>query len=301
MPITLPPVSRRRFLAGSLATGLGVLLPHNVFAVDPAVDPNRLAFLSDIHIAADPTAHDRGVVMHDHLRQVCGEVLQLDPKPASVFINGDCAYHKGEIADYQTLLRLLQPMRDHGLPLHLGMGNHDYREHLWKTIPDVESHVGPMTERQVVVVETPRANVFMLDSLDATDKTPGVLGKKQIHWLADELDARNQKPAIVMVHHQPDEGLIVRGLTDTRALLDVLIPRRHVKALFYGHTHAWENIERSGMHCVNLPAVAYVFTPGQPSAWVDVHLLENGISLELRCLDPKHPRHGQKLDLAWRA
>jgi predicted phosphodiesterase len=300
MPITLPPISRRRFLAGSLSAGLGLAMGSDLLAGDTTIDPNRFAFLSDIHIAADPTAHERGVVMYDHLQQVAGEVLQLDPKPASVFINGDCAYHNGEIADYQTVLKLLQPMREHGLPLHLGMGNHDNREHLWKNIPDVESHVEPMPDRQIAVLESPRANIFLLDSLDKTDHTPGVLGEKQIHWLADELDARKQKPAIVMVHHQPDERTKISGLTDTKAFLDVLIPRTHVKALFYGHTHVWEHVDRSGLHCVNLPAVAYVFKSGEPSGWVDAHILENGMSLELHCVDPKHPKNGEKLNLDWR-
>src|ERR1700679_2147028 len=99
MPITLNPISRRRFLAGSVAAGLGVLLPHDLIAADAAVDPHRLAFLSDIHIDADETKIDRGVVMYDHLTHVCGEVVALDPKPACAIINGDCAHTHGEITD----------------------------------------------------------------------------------------------------------------------------------------------------------------------------------------------------------
>ena len=41
--------------------------------------------------------------------------------------------------------------------------------------------------------------------------------------------------------------------------------------------------------------------PGQPSGWVDAHLKPNGIVLELHCIDPSHPKDGQKVDLTWRA
>lgn len=301
MPITWNPVSRRRFLAGSVAAGLGVLArPEEVAAAGPAFDPHRLALLSDVHIAADPAAHERGVVMYDHLQQVTGELLALDPAPPHAIINGDCAYHTGESEDYATLLKLLQPLREKGLTLHLAMGNHDNRERLWKAIPGAESHVTPMPVRQITLLELPRADLFVLDSLDVTNHTPGTLGPKQLQWLAAALDLREKKPVIVMVHHQPDDRPKPSGLTDTQALLDVLVPRRQVKALLYGHTHVWEQAERSGMHCVNLPAVAYVFKSGEPSGWVDAHILENGMTLELRSVDRAHPKHGQTLDLKWR-
>jgi predicted phosphodiesterase len=302
MPITIPPISRRGFLAGSAAAGLSLLVGEASCGADMAADPNRLAFFSDIHINADPTFREKGVAcMYDHFVQARGEVLTLDPKPAAMFINGDCAYHKGEVADYQTLVKVLQPLRQGGIPLHLSMGNHDIRENLWKTIADAESHVEPLPDKQVMLLEMPHANFFLLDSLDVNNKTPGVLGEKQIAWLAGALDARKEKPAILFVHHQPDERLKISGLTDSKAFLDVLLPRKQVKALFYGHTHVWENIEREGMHCVNLPAVGYFFKPEQPIGWVDAHVQDNGITLELHSLDPKHPKHGQKLELAWRS
>jgi 3',5'-cyclic AMP phosphodiesterase CpdA len=152
-----------------------------------------------------------------------------------------------------------------------------------------------------MILELPRANLFLLDSLDQTNHTPGVLGEAQIRWLGEALDARKGKPALVFVHHQPDDRPNPSGLTDTKPLLDTLLPRRQVKALFYGHTHVWDVGKRDDLHCINLPAVAYVFIPGQPSGWVDAHLKDNGISLELRCIDPSHPKHGEKVDLTWRA
>ena len=39
---------------------------------------------------------------------------------------------------------------------------------------------------------------------------------------------------------------------------------------------------------------------GKPNGWVDAKLAERGVTLELRCLDPKHPQHGKKVELEWR-
>ena len=80
MPITLPPISRRNFIAGSLAAAGAGLLPHNwAFGADEpqAVDPHRVALLSDTHVAADLAHVARNVNMADHLRQVCDAVAKL--------------------------------------------------------------------------------------------------------------------------------------------------------------------------------------------------------------------------------
>ena len=299
MPLTLPPISRRKFLATTLATGAGLFLKPD-FSDAADADPHRLALLSDIHIDADPHAVDRGVVMHDHLEKAVDEITCLDAKPIAAIINGDCAHLHGRTEDYAILLPMLKPLREAGLPVHLSMGNHDNRENIWKSIPHCESHVGGLKDRQITVLEMPHANLFLLDSLKMTNFTPGFLGDRQTRWLAGALDAHAEKPAIVFVHHQPDESLMPQGLTDTRILLDILTPRKYVKALFYGHTHIWEITHRSGLHCVNLPAVAYPFDPHQPTGWVDAHLRQDGMNLELRCTDPAHPTHGQKVELTWR-
>jgi 3',5'-cyclic AMP phosphodiesterase CpdA len=315
MPISLPPISRRRFLAGSVAAGVALLGRQYSFGMAVEPDPHRIALLSDIHIAAEGTPNIHGTLMTDHLRQACAEILKLDQAPAMTLVNGDCAYNHGDPADYEYLLSIVRPLRQAGIPMHLAMGNHDKREHFWSVLPADPSRARDLPDRQVLVVETPRANWVMLDSLDKTNSTPGTVGAAQLRWLAEALDARASKPAIVMVHHDPQtrsaiathptsrsatQPAKVTGLTDTKELLEVLLPRKQVKALLFGHTHAWSVRQREGLHMINLPAVAYVFNPFQPSGWVDAYVRDNGMSLELRCLDPKHQWHGEKHELQWR-
>ena len=305
MPIHLPPLSRRRFLAGSVAAASAILLGDPAWAADDGrhveTDPHRFALLSDVHIAADPAAVLRKVTMAENLKKAIAEVTALSPLPAAAAINGDLAMGTGEAGDYATLLELLKPFRAAGLPVHLGLGNHDRRDRFRAALPEPDRGATPLKEREAYVVESPRANWFILDSLADTNKVPGTVGDDQRRWLAEGLEARKDKPAIVMVHHNPDREDPTRGgLTDTVEILELLTPRRQVKALIFGHTHHWSIAEEAGMHLINLPAVAYVFQEGNPSGWVDVNLTEGGATLELRCIDPAHKQHGAKRELRWR-
>jgi hypothetical protein len=61
MPIQLPPISRRRFLAGSLAAGAGLVLPHRLAAAQREVDPNRFVLLADTHVREHTDREHSGV------------------------------------------------------------------------------------------------------------------------------------------------------------------------------------------------------------------------------------------------
>ena len=153
----------------------------------------------------------------------------------------------------------------------------------------------------MALLRTPRANWFVLDSLETTLSTPGLLGQEQLDWLAGALDANPDQPALVLIHHNP--GLSGNfGLKDTAALFEIIRPRKQVKAYIFGHTHAWNvGQDESGIHLINLPPVSYVFTAGLPTGWVHARLERKGMELELRCVDHSHKSHGQIVKLQWRA
>jgi hypothetical protein len=299
MPITLAPVSRRRFLAGSLAAAGSLALGGRLRAAEEAADPDRFALFSDTHIAGDRQAVLRGTNMFANLQQACREVQQLAPRPSAVFVDGDLALTTGQSEDYVTLVESLAPLRKHGLPIHLALGNHDHRQRFWAALPP-EDATRAVDERHISVISSRLANWFVLDSLDETNKTPGVLGEAQLAWLAAALDKQADKPALVVVHHNPDDRPKPGGLVETKALLDLLAARRHVKALIFGHTHDWKIAQHEGIHLVNLPPVAYTFAAGKPNGWVDCQLQESGAKLTLQCFDPAHAQHRQVVDLAWR-
>jgi 3',5'-cyclic AMP phosphodiesterase CpdA len=303
MPLHLPPLTRRAFLRRSIAAGAGIVTFSTLRAAESDADPDRWALLSDTHIAADRALVMRNVNMTDHLDAAVKGVRALASRPAGVFVNGDCALMRGLAEDYATFSSLITPLREAGLPLHLTLGNHDDREVFWTALKDARPAVPPLASRQVSIVEGARANWFLLDSLDMVNKTPGNLGDEQRAWLAKALDAHVAKPALVMVHHNPNPKASEKktGLLDTEELLAVLLSRRHVKALFFGHTHTWRFAEQDGLHLVNLPAVAYPFLPAEVTGWVDVRLTEKGAALTLHAHDTQHAAHGKITELAWRA
>jgi 3',5'-cyclic AMP phosphodiesterase CpdA len=300
MPIQLPPISRRAFLKRSAGAAATLALKPSLFAATKRINPDSWALFSDIHLAADTAEMQRGVNMAEHFQTVSRELLALNEAPAALFITGDCALNSGEKEDYATVSKLLDPIRAQQMPIHLLLGNHDNRERFWDVLTEEKSAKRPLVDKQVAIVRTPRANWFILDSLEKTLSTPGYIGKEQLDWLGSALDKNADKPALVMVHHNPGVGANI-GLKDTSAFLDVIRPRKQVKAYIYGHTHTWKiEQDSSGIHFINLPPVAYVFQEGNPSGWVHAMVEDKKMRLELRCVDTSHKDHGQKVELAWR-
>ena len=302
MPIHLPPLSRRRFLAGSLAAGAGVLASRFGWAAEATADPNSFILLADTHVGSRMDQEHDGVKPAKTLERAVVEIGELKPRPATAIVAGDCAFLHGEAADYTLFGDLLKPLRQAGMPLHFALGNHDHRDRFLAAFPDAKAHgvQPPVQSKFVSMVETPHANWFLLDSLDKTGTAKGLLGDVQLHWLAKALDARTDKPALVLAHHNPDRLVNIHGLTDTARLFEVLVPRRHVKAYFYGHTHRWQVGRESKVHLVNIPATAWLFEPGEPRGLLTAQLRPDGATVMLHCLDHHHAKHGDKVDLKWR-
>ncbi len=299
MPITLPPLSRRQFLAGSLVGIAVAATGRRCVADEPSCDADRFALFSDTHIAADRQTVVRDANMTGNFGQAAREVLQNDARPTAVLVCGDCAYLEGKEDDYRVLRELAVPLRAGGLSVHFALGNHDHRQRFWEVVEEGHPEPSPVVDRHVSVIESPHANWFLLDSLDETNKTPGVLGKVQLDWLATALDQRADKPALVMVHHNPDPRPEPTGLVDTQSLLDLLTARSHVKTLFFGHSHHWMIGKVKQLHLVNLPPVAYLFQEGDPNGWIDAQLSADGVNLTLRCIQKSHPLNDQPLELKW--
>jgi 3',5'-cyclic-AMP phosphodiesterase len=302
MPIYLPAFSRRQFLATSITAAAGVMCAPSLLAANRKTDNDTWALLSDIHISADPQKTARNTNMTDNLKTVREEILNWPARPAGVIVNGDLAFNSGEVADYHAVANLLEPLRKDGSPIFLGMGNHDNRFRFWEALKKAKSTQPRLADQQVMMIPTKQANVFVLDSLIKTLHTPGVVGEEQRAWLKKTLDANADKPAIVMVHHNPVDNGLKANLEDEKQMFDILRPRKQVKAWIFGHTHHWGvSQDVSGIHLINLPPVAYLFTPGQPNGWVHATIKPDAIRIELRCIDKTHKDHGQVKDLSWRA
>lgn len=308
MPIILPPITRRQFIQRSLAFGgTAIMAPHALAAADrkgAGLDQNRVALLADTHISADSSQRYPGtkwpgtpvkeedhewVNMADCLTEAAKSIIALNPRPAHLIVNGDCALSNGKEGEYKEFLRLVEPIRAAGITVHVTIGNHDNRENLWKLLPFLKREQMGV---QAGVIELPHANLVLLDS-----GKRGVLGEEQLDWLAKELDQRADKPALIFGHFNPYPNRGIRpnkGMRDGASLLKLLAERKHARGYFYGHTHEWQYDQRDHLHLINQPAVSYYFGKGHAHGWVDMKLSETTAELELQCIDPKHKQHREQ-------
>jgi 3',5'-cyclic AMP phosphodiesterase CpdA len=301
MPLTLLP-TRRAFLASAAVAGVFVFRPR--FALGADADPHRVALLSDPHVGGKADEVARECNMADRLKRVVAEVAKLSPRPACAVVNGDLAYKSGTAAEYELFASLVDPVREAGIPLHLGLGNHDNFTRFAEGMGRFRPKDRPVEGKQVTVVELERVNLFVLDSYDPKNSVGGVLGESQLKWLAKALDSRKDKPAVVVAHHplqfEADKNGKFNGLADSKDLWPALKERPQVKAYVFGHTHTWRLAQKDGVHLVNLPAIGYPFAKAEVTGWVDAAFTEKGVKLEVRAIDPKHAKHGDKVELAWR-
>jgi 3',5'-cyclic-AMP phosphodiesterase len=293
MPIHLPPFSRRNFLKRSLVAGAGLVLAPSLFAARKRTDPHTWAMLADTHIAANPAELGRGVNMTDHLAQACREILALETAPAGMIVHGDCAFSTGRSGDYEQLLKLLEPVRQSKLPIHLALGNHDHRE---RFLGVVTQKASPVADKYVSIVKSQFVNFFILDSLNETPSNPGLVGRQQLQWLEANLDRNRNTPAIVVVHHNASR------MIDAEELIAVMDRRKHVKAMFHGHIHTWRLLETpGGVHMVNLLPVSYPSREGGASGWVHATFARDGVRLDVHCTNRNNPLHRSVHELKWRA
>jgi 3',5'-cyclic AMP phosphodiesterase CpdA len=299
MPILLlPRQSRRGFLASLAVGGAAVAAGSFSRADEPARRSDWYALLADTHIAADPQTRVRGEVMTDNLRAVVAKILAVPERPLGAFVIGDLAYKDGQEADYRSFLALIEPLRKAEIPVYLTLGNHDERAHFRDALSlDIPRDTDIM-DKQVGVVDDPGIRFVVLDSLDHVDTAPGLVGTRQLRWLARTLDAAPQTPTIIAVHH--NLGDATWALLDTAALKAVLKPRRQVKAVVFGHTHVRHWADDDGLHLINLPAVAYPFTPGQPLGFSRLTLDNEGASIQLHCIGGDRRDDGQQIKPRWR-
>ncbi|QDU92902.1 metallophosphoesterase family protein [Lignipirellula cremea] len=302
MPAHLLAASRRQFLLAAGA-GAATAVTCRAYGDDRSSTEEVVYLLNDTHIGEhQPTDSP----VPSHLRQAVEELVKREQKPACVLINGDLALKDGQPGDYRHLARLLKPMRDAEIDVHVTLGNHDNREVFFEVLAEDRAEVPAVKSRQISIVETRFANFYLLDSLQETMKTPGVLGAEQLEWLASALDDRAEKPAIIVAHHNPrlggDPAHFPGGLVDSDALWRLLAGRKQVKAYLHGHVHHRALAAHKGIHIINNLAISYVGNPAKSTTgWTIARLTADGMTMQTRTTDAKHAWHNEIERLVWRS
>lgn len=303
MPFTLGPLSRRGFLKTAAVAGATLALDRWTFAADsePGDALPRVALISDTHIAADPDAMHRDQTMAQNLQTVVRRIIAApaDSRPATIFIDGDLAFLEGRSGDYTTFFKLIQPLREAGMTVHLTLGNHDHRQHFLKALHGSDAPIKPLVpDHYVGIVPVGDMRWFLLDSLNKTNVTLGVLGEAQIKWLDDALTKHADHPAVIILHHNTDVNGNTGQLADCAALYRMIQSHTNVKAIFFGHTHVWRQGKLGDIHLINLPATAYFFGKNDPLGWIEAVISGRSIDLTLHAIN-HHPSNGDHVSLTW--
>jgi 3',5'-cyclic AMP phosphodiesterase CpdA len=294
MPLHL--ISRRQLLT---QLGAAVALTQ-VEASAIETDDGLIAILNDTHIGAQQSPSS---AIQVNLRTTIDWLLALPKRPAAIIINGDLALRDGQRGDYGQFAKLIAPLRDAGLSLHLTMGNHDDRD----VFCDVLKQTSSVIESKFIsMVPLPDVNLFLLDSLKAPMVTQGLLGEAQLGWLTKLFDQHADKPALLFAHHNPRLGgdpiHFPGGLEDSETLWKALSSRKHVKAYIHGHIHHRDFFQHEGIHLLNTPATSYVADKKtSTTGWTMLRLSAGGAGVITHTHQADHAWNGVKVPLKWRA
>ena len=289
-------VTRRAFLAvsaGAIAGGRLVAEPQGEGA-EPA--RTRWALLSDTHISENLEDSYRGSKPHANLSKAFEEIAAREPDGA--IIAGDLARLEGLPGDYAALKALVDGLAA-TTPVGLALGNHDDRNNFLAAFTVFPGERQAIPGKVVQVIRRGPARFILLDSLFYVNHAEGFLTKRQRAWLGACLEAADDTPTFLCVHHTLDDE--DSSLLDSDRLLNLVRPVRKVKAIFYGHSHAYRYDQVDGLHLINLPATGYNFDDAQPIGWVDGVFTAEGGEFTLRAIAGATGQDGTTTQVMWRA
>ena len=217
--------------------------------------------LSDLHILPKPEDLLKDQPPGDKLRGIIRLIRSMAISPDFFILSGDLA-NDGAEAEYQKLNTLLDELREFGVPLILGLGNHDRRLPFRRVVLGEESN--DESQRYYHSAMFAGLRVIMLDS-----KTPeavyGDLDAAQLAWLAEELRQPAPLGNVIAVHHPPVlstvEPLNDHCLRNPEDLAQT-IAGHQVHAILSGHIHYSHIASFHQTISITAPAVAYMIDPG---------------------------------------
>lgn len=236
--------------------------------------PARWAWASDTHICGDAGASQRGFQPARQLERAVAEMQQF--QPSGVLVNGDLAWSLGRSDDYERFFDIMHPLAKQAAVV-LAVGNHDDRVNLLARLAN-RSDRAP--QWLAAVVEQPPFRLIALDSSIDSRTVGGEIGRAQLAWLEDELEAEPGAPTIVFLHHPGESSS--EGCRDFSDLARLSQRRQCVQAVVTAHDHEYRVGQVGGVHHVRLPAVGFPFEQHTPTGWIAAVLSRTGIELQLQ-------------------
>lgn len=218
--------------------------------------------LTDLHLVGTEKEYVNGQNPLQKLRCVFERIRTMEITPAFWLITGDLV-NNGQPAEYQTLNQFLSSLQSFGVPILLGLGNHDAR-HAFRQIVLRDPNAD---EQQPYYHSTliNGVNVIMLDS-QVPDEVQGYLDAAQLAWLAAELAKPAPLGHLIALHHPPVSSTVALldslVLTNPADLAAVLAGHPNVLGILSGHIHYNHVARFQNTFSFTAPAVIYTIDPG---------------------------------------
>lgn len=232
-------MNRRLFLGGLMALscqgGLwkaNASSPFHLPSLQPDMnnhqekfDENLIILLSDTHFLPDGYSSEC-------FNKIAKEILSMRPLPRNIICLGDLSSLYGREEDYWVAKKMFEPLEKAGITVTHAMGNHDRRDYFSKVFPE-KAALSKCADRLVFIVETPRADVIVLDSLQQSENedewiTPGKIEEAQLEWLEQTLQ-QYRKPVFVVAHHPLNEVKLNKPMFESPTCCGFI----------HGHDHLW--------------------------------------------------------------
>ena len=241
----------------------------------------RIAQITDIHMTAGPTGPG-GYDAAGALETVLAAVAGL--RPDIVLLTGDLAAN-GLPEEYR---RLRQVLAGFGTPMLAVPGNHDERAAFRRELAGDGVGVGAGPGLWQAVEEGP-VRLLGLDTLAPDGADAGVLGERQLAWVADRLGRDDKRPVLIFMHHPPFSlGLPLdwTRCADGDDLAQLVQAHPRVVGVICGHVHRAARLAWAGTIGGVCPPVAWEI-PLDLAPGAAPYLVPQSPAFQLHVVDPE--------------
>lgn len=210
--------------------------------------------ISDTHIHPDPdyTKDYAEVTSYTGAKALVKQINNLPFKPDFVLHTGDVAYDPFPNA-YMACRDILGDIKH---PVYYVTSNHDKSVALQQHLMAHGEPIDPLH----YVFELYGVQIVILDSTGSEVEPPrGYVSDYQIGWLTGLCQAKDDRPMVVAVHHNPTPTGVpwlddFMGIQNGEALHQALLPAKdRIRGVFFGHIHQNLDIYRDGiLYCSTL-------------------------------------------------
>lgn len=196
---------------------------------------HKVLVMTDIHI----TKEGRKIIDLDPMErfQACLDHAMLHhPDADCLILTGDLTHH-GIKDQYQ---RLSDALAGVPIPVHMTLGNHDFRDQFVAHFPDVPRDPNGFVQS---VVEVGRFKLILLDTHDPKTEPfhGGHICQDRLDWLSNQVEDQAPASCVLFMHHPPFEtgipGMDDIGLLNREALNQIIADSPAIAMSIAGHVH----------------------------------------------------------------